>query len=174
MLRIVVDLGNTRLKLGRVDETGQLEYVEAIHLDSEDILEDTLSRWIGDGHTGSQWAISTVNPPTAKRLEQLLQNRGVADVVWYRSAAAVPVPHAIVSPETAGADRALAVSAALGRRPSGRPGFVVLCGTAVVVPLRSGKFPRKFLFCQRAGTPPRIPTIIPELFTSIACDAGGF
>ena len=133
MLRIVADLGNTRLKLGRVDETGQLEYVEAIHLDSEDILEDTLSRWIGDGHTGSQWAISTVNPPTAKRLEQLLQNRGVADVVWYRSAAAVPVPHAIVSPETAGADRALAVSAALGRRPSGRPGFVVLCGTAVVV-----------------------------------------
>lgn len=133
MLRIVADLGNTRLKLGRVDETGHIGHVEAIHVDIVDVLEETVCRWTCDGHTASRWAIATVNPPAAKRLERLLEGRRVEDVVWYRSAAAVPVPHAIESPETAGADRALAVSAALGRRPSGRPGFVVLCGTAVTV-----------------------------------------
>ena len=41
---------------------------------------------------------------------------------WFRSAADVPVRHELIEPETAGADRALAVAAAIGLAPAGRPG----------------------------------------------------
>ena len=45
----------------------------------------------------------------------------------------MPVRHDLEGPETAGADRALAVSAAVRLMPQGRPGLVVSCGTAITV-----------------------------------------
>ena len=52
---------------------------------------------------------------------------------WYRSAADVPLRHALERPETAGADRACAVVAAVALHPGGGPGLVVSCGTAITV-----------------------------------------
>ncbi len=54
-------------------------------------------------------------------------------MTWLRSAADVAVPHELDAPETAGADRALAVSAAVRLASQLRPGLVVACGTAVTV-----------------------------------------
>jgi type III pantothenate kinase len=58
---------------------------------------------------------------------------GVTDTRWFCSAADVPIRHELEEAETAGADRALAVAAAIGLAPRGRPGLVVSCGTAITV-----------------------------------------
>ena len=62
-----------------------------------------------------------------------LDGLGDATATWFRSAAEVGVPNELVEPETAGADRAFAVAAAIDLGPAGRPGLVVSCGTAITV-----------------------------------------
>jgi type III pantothenate kinase len=126
MLRIVADLGNSRLKWARVGEGG----AAALPLEEPESWGEILGR---EGVAGASWAISTVNPPAAERLARAIEGTGPATVRWYRSAADVPIRHALEHPETAGADRALAVLAAIGLSPPGRPGLVVSCGTAATV-----------------------------------------
>ena len=130
MTRIVADLGNTRLKWGRLDEAGAL--IESVALPTDDPVSwaaalDLWGAWDGD------FAIASVNPPAAERLRSFLGERGIADVRWFLSAAEVPVRHELEHAETAGADRALAVLAASCLAGAGRPGFVVSCGTAITV-----------------------------------------
>jgi type III pantothenate kinase len=126
VIRIVADLGNTRLKWSRLDRDGRVE--RAISLPVHDPLA-----WEPYVIDGSSWAIASVNPPVAARLAELLKARNVQQLRWFRSAADVPVRHALETPESTGADRALAVIAATVRADVGRPGQVVLCGTAVTV-----------------------------------------
>jgi len=129
----VADLGNSRLKWGWLDETGRLVETLALPLHSPKRWAAAWKKW-GRGDLGSSsWTISTVNPPLANRLEQFLKARAVGSVCWLRSAADVPVRHSLDRAETAGADRALAVSAAVRLMPQGRPGLVVSCGTAITV-----------------------------------------
>jgi type III pantothenate kinase len=129
---IVVDLGNSRLKWGRLDAGGMLTTTLALPLDDQNTWSDAWDRWTLAGER-SRWAISSVNPPVADRLQSFLADRSVADIRWWTSAADVPVLHALETPETTGADRALSVSAALGLVGPGRPGLVVSCGSAIVV-----------------------------------------
>lgn len=133
MLRIVADLGNTRLKWGRLDATGRVGETRALPGDDPSAWDDAWRAWNPPDAEASSWAVASVNPPAAGRLARFLERQGIERVEWFRSAADVPVPHALVHPETAGADRALAVSAAKGEWPAGRRGLVVLCGTAVTV-----------------------------------------
>ena len=130
---MVADLGNSRLKWGRVETEGRV--VETGSLPAED--EMTWAKAWDEGSLGKAgglaWMISSVNPVVAERLAKFLKSRGVTRAAWYRSAAEVGVRHALERPETAGADRALAVVAAVARMPAGKPGLVVLCGTAVTV-----------------------------------------
>src|SRR5262249_43050332 len=79
------------------------------------------------------WAVSTVNPPVADRLEAFFRAEGIVRISWVRSAAEVPVAQDVEGPETGGSDRALAVFAALRLMPAVRPGLVVLCRTAITV-----------------------------------------
>jgi type III pantothenate kinase len=126
--RIVADLGNTRLKVSRLEADGRLE--RSISLPVHD--PSTWEQHIPDR---SSWAIASVNPPSAECLAELLSARSVQQIRWFCSAADVPVPQALESPEGTGADRALAVRAAMARAEARRPGQVVLCGTAVTVEL---------------------------------------
>ena len=123
--RHVVDLGNSRLKWARLDPDGRPGTPIAPPIDDDDAWAAAF-----DVGPGSTWAIASVNPPAAARLADLLRARGVERVTWYASAAAVPVRHRLERPETAGADRALAVLAAARE---GGPGLVVSCGTAITV-----------------------------------------
>ncbi len=133
MIRVVADLGNSRLKWGWLDETGRLVATVALPLDAPKTWAAVWEQ-CGRGKLAlSSWTISTVNPPLAARLEQFLNAGAVASVRWLRSAADVPVRHSLDRPETAGADRALAVSAAVRLMPQDSPGLVVLCGTAITV-----------------------------------------
>jgi type III pantothenate kinase len=131
--RAVADLGNSRLKWGLVDEAGLLVERFALPLLEPRDWAAALEKWNHAGKSPSAWTISSVNPPVAKRLQTFLQEMGIVTATWLRSAADVAVRHKLEGPETAGADRALAVAAAVHLAPEGRPGLVVACGTAITV-----------------------------------------
>lgn len=126
---VVADLGNSRLKWGLVRTNG-LEASIALPIDDTQAWSAAWEDWaLGD----QPWIISTVNPPLAARLEAFLHARGVRRMHWFRSAADVPIKHALDHPERAGADRAFAVLAAVASQGLGRPGIVVSCGSAITV-----------------------------------------
>jgi type III pantothenate kinase len=129
VLRVFADLGNSRLKWGRVRGDGSFE-VLPLPTDDSDAWSAAWSRWNPDGMP-STWAVSTVNPPVAERLERFLEADPSRQVRWFRSAADVPVRHDLDHIETAGTDRALAVLGALAERTG--PGIVVSCGSAITV-----------------------------------------
>jgi type III pantothenate kinase len=133
MLRVVADLGNTRLKWGRLDESGRLENVVALPLDDPTAWAETWSAWRPPGDGDSWWAVSTVNPPVAERLEAFFRTRGIGRVNWILSAAEVPVPKDVEGADSGGSDRALAVFGASRLRPADRPALVVMCGTAITI-----------------------------------------
>jgi type III pantothenate kinase len=124
----VADLGNTRLKWAMINDHGRAGPTAALPLDEEHAWADQIVRW---GSPRLDWWASSVNPQAADRVETFLRARG-DDVRWFRSAADVPIPHALTTPETTGADRALAVAAAVSEMGRG-PGRVVMCGTGVTV-----------------------------------------
>jgi type III pantothenate kinase len=130
---VVADLGNSRLKWGRVDETGRLAETIALPLNETPAWVAAWEKWSRAGAPLSSWAISSVNPPVSKGLRTFLRYMGVTNATWFCSAADVAVQHELAEPESAGADRALAVAAAIGLAPRDRPGLVVSCGTAITV-----------------------------------------
>jgi type III pantothenate kinase len=133
VLRVVADLGNSRLKWARVVESGRLVETIAMPVDKPAAWASAWEAWKRFAPAESQWAISTVNPPVANRLRDFLGANGIANVTWYESAAQVPVRHELENAETTGADRALAVAAAVELMPKGQPGLVVSCGTALTI-----------------------------------------
>jgi type III pantothenate kinase len=133
VLCIVADLGNTRLKWGRLGASGALVETIALPLDDPGAWAAAWERWNPAPAASSAWAIASVNPPLAAQLDDFLKARSDAAATWYRSAAEVPIRHALEHAETAGADRALAVAAAIALNPPGQPGLLVACGTAITV-----------------------------------------
>ena len=135
MLRVVADLGNSRLKWGRVDETGRLAETIALPLDEPPAWaaawEKWSDRWL---RTLIDWAISSVNPPVAKRLQTFLEGTGQRRRrPGSDRRPTLPCGTSWTSPETAGADRA---GGGRGHRPRTSrvvPGLVVSCGTAITV-----------------------------------------
>ena len=59
--------------------------------------------------------------------------RCVGSVQWITAASLVPIAKDVEGAETGGSDRALAVYGAVQQMPAGRPGLVVMCGTAITV-----------------------------------------
>ena len=133
VLRIVADLGNSRLKWGRVDSAARLEATLGLPTDDSDAWSEAWEALESGRRRASEWAVATVNPRGALRLRGFLRERGITAVRWFRSAAEVPIRHVLERAETAGADRALAVAAAHSLHPAGQPGIVVSCGSAVTV-----------------------------------------
>lgn len=133
MLRIVADLGNSRLKWARLDEEGRLTPSSALPPDDPLAWGALWDDWHQGQPQPSRWAIASVNPPVAERLAAFLQCRHVCQVTWYHTAADVPLAMDVDGADTGGADRALAVLAALAHMPSGQPGLVVSCGTAITI-----------------------------------------
>jgi len=133
VLRIVADLGNTRLKWGRLEDSGRLAEAIALPLDDPAAWADAWAAWQQRDPGAAHWAVSTVNPPGAERLDAFLRSQGIDRVTWIRSAAEVPVPKDVEGADSGGSDRALSVFAARRLMPAGRPGLVVMCGTAITV-----------------------------------------
>ena len=134
--RVVVDIGNTRIKWGLLDAAGGLAQRHASDIPAD--LSGSGAEWVAslDPWTRSartEWAISSVNPPVAEVFRQWLTMIGGAEVRWYGSAADVPLTMRVLKPAEAGADRALAVLAASGLAASRGAGLVVSCGTALTI-----------------------------------------
>ncbi len=132
-LRIVADLGNSRLKWGRLDASGNIAESVSLPLDDAARWDSVWRGWNPSFAVPSSWRISSVNPPLAERLGMFLTRNTVNDIVWYRNASDVPIASLVKYRETAGADRAIAVLGAKAMRPAGQPGMVVLCGSAITV-----------------------------------------
>ena len=133
MLRIAADLGNTRLKWGRIDAAGEVGPTVYLPTDDPAAWDDAWRRWSPGTDAPSAWVVASVNPPAGERLLRFLVEKRVSSVVWLRSAAEVPVRHVLPHPEATGSDRALAVFAAVAAKGGCGPGLVVLCGTAMTV-----------------------------------------
>lgn len=133
MPRIVADLGNSRLKWALLDEAGVPGPTVALPLDDPAAWSVVYDGWHRNIPGPSVWAVSSVNPPLARRLEEFLAERKPAEVRWIRTAAEVPVPKDVEGAETGGSDRALAVLGASKLLGTGRPILVVMCGTAITV-----------------------------------------
>lgn len=133
MLRVVADLGNTRLKWGRLDDSGNLVERIAVPVDDPAAWSAAWSRWKELDAGGSSWAVSSVNPPVAYQLAAFFEAEGVQSIRWITSAAEVPFPKDVEGADTGGSDRALAVFGAIQLMAPGRAGVVVMCGTAITV-----------------------------------------
>jgi type III pantothenate kinase len=133
VVRVLADLGNSRLKWGRLDDSGRLAETIALPRGDTPAWVSAWEKWIDAGFDLSCWAICSVNPPVSKGFQNFLRDMGASNSIWFRSAADVSVQHELTAPETAGADRALAVSAGISLSPQGRPGLIVSCGTAITV-----------------------------------------
>jgi type III pantothenate kinase len=134
MTRIVADLGNSRLKWGRVDPEGRLTSTVALPIHDPATWSYAWDAW-DLSEVETLWSIGSVNPPLAARLGRFLEGQGVcaSRIHWYRSASEVSLRHELEHPETAGADRALAVVGGLAIHRGRGPGLLVSCGTAVTV-----------------------------------------
>jgi type III pantothenate kinase len=132
VINFVADLGNSRLKWARVVAPGHLAEKVALPLERSAWAE-AWSQSPVLGHEPSWWAISSVNPPMATQLAEFLEASQIGGSTWFQAASEVPLPKDVEGADTGGADRALAVLAALRIMPPRRPGLVVLCGTAITV-----------------------------------------
>ena len=132
MTRIVADLGNSRLKWAELDSSAR------DHASTRTPANDAQawSRAFQDQDlAGSDWAVSSVNPPACAELEKLLRHSSVARVRWYLRGTDVNLPTLNLENDLAGADRALGVVAAIQLMPERGVRFVVACGTGLVVEL---------------------------------------
>ncbi|WP_169979448.1 type III pantothenate kinase [Tautonia rosea] len=130
--RLVIDVGNTRLKWGRLDHRGRIIDSFATAVDDYGAWQTSINRLVSE-QSPSPAAIASVNPPIADRLGAWLERSGIGPIQWFRSAADVSLNHRLEAPEQTGADRALAVLAALDHAGQVGPGIVVQCGTAITV-----------------------------------------
>jgi len=133
VLRVVADLGNSRLKWGRIDESGNLAERIAVPVDDPGAWSTAWSHWRKLAAAGSSWAVSSVNPPVGDQLALFLESEHVESIRWIQSAAEVPIAKDVEGAEIGGSDRALAVYGAAQLMGPGRPGLVVMCGTAITV-----------------------------------------
>lgn len=127
--RIVVDLGNSRMKWGMLGPDGRLASRATLSLDDSAAWESTPPHW--GPIPEDRWAVSSVHPQAAEHLEGLLARCEGARVSWFRSALDVAAVLGAEPPRGAGTDRAFAALAASELIPRGAPGLVISCGTAL-------------------------------------------
>ena len=131
MLRIVADLGNSRLKWGRSTRTAGSTPSIALPLDDPRPGMRPGTTGIRRGAEPSRWAIASVNPPVAERLAAFLDGRGrrAMHLVSHRRPRSRS-PWTSKAPRPAGPTGPWRSSAALRQMPAGpaRPGRLVRHG----------------------------------------------
>jgi type III pantothenate kinase len=134
---VVVDIGNTRLKMGLVDPQ------QSFLLSAESLPDDPidwqrrLDAWLlWPGYQAwkgpLQWVVASVNPARTERLRAWVQARG--DSFFHlRHAAQLPLQVGLEHPDRAGIDRLLNAVAASTDLPAGRGAVLIDAGSAVTV-----------------------------------------
>jgi type III pantothenate kinase len=132
MPHFVADIGNTRLKIARLEPSGIPSEHSAFAVGDPSTWQ-SLAVHIGLTGEPSTWSIASVNPPAAERFREVLERDNRTSVRWYNSAANIPIANRLERPEATGVDRALAVLAGRMVGNPGEWGLVVSCGTAITI-----------------------------------------
>jgi type III pantothenate kinase len=135
MVDIVADIGNSRIKWGRVAE-GKIAASASLPADDRAAWDRQLAEW--QLTSPLRWVLAAVRPPALDDLLVWLQSRdGTARVL--ARASELPLAVKVPEPDKVGIDRLLAAVAANARRAADpRPGdgaVVVGVGTAITVDL---------------------------------------
>jgi type III pantothenate kinase len=127
--RLVVDVGNSRIKWGLCDDKA---VVQSASLSPDDRLawEQQLEAWQLTGPLA--WALSGVHPQRRDNLAEWLRQRGDA-VHLITSAAQLPLEVGVPEPDKVGIDRLLNAVAVNTRRPPGAAAIIIDAGSAVTV-----------------------------------------
>lgn len=126
---VVVDIGNSRMKWGRV-RGDRVAEIANLDLYSEDAWLEQATRWELDAT--SQWVVVSVNPPATDEFLPWLGGVG-ATVKLIESHLQIPLALSVDSPEQVGLDRLLACLGARIYHSCDEPFLVVQAGTALVV-----------------------------------------
>lgn len=135
---IAVDIGNSRMKLGRfaVEQSGALpEPEKTLRLSSGAPPSAELDRWLEAKRLAGplEWHIGSVCRPATTRLLEWIRESRPRDSVVLLSADDVDIEVALAHPDMVGIDRLLDAAAANALRTPGRPAVVVDVGTAITV-----------------------------------------
>lgn len=125
---IVVDVGNSRMKWGRVDGRG-VRPLDPIGNDRQ-----SWTTAVGPSDQPLTWALATVNPPMSDPFREWVQSRGER-LIEISHFSQIPLRVDVDEPEKVGIDRLLAGLAARRRLEPDQPAIVVSAGTAVTVDL---------------------------------------
>ena len=134
---VVVDIGNTRIKMGLLDpERSFLLSTESLP-DEPDDWQRRLDGWLTwPGYQARpeplQWVVASVNPRRTDRLRAWVEARG--DHFFHlRQASQLPLHVGLEHPDRAGIDRLLNAVAATRKVPPGRGAILIDAGSAVTV-----------------------------------------
>jgi len=126
---IVVDIGNTRMKWGRVAGGAIADSVALGRYPTEE-WQSIFDAWqLGDD---SPWLIASVDPGRTEAFSRWLDERGQSYIIL-RSYRQIPIPIEVDTPEGVGLDRLLASLGAVGLNLFPPPFLIVQVGTALVV-----------------------------------------
>jgi type III pantothenate kinase len=183
--RVVVDVGNTRLKWGRCGPGGVVE-TASLPPDGPAAWQEQLDRWGMD--QPATWALTGVHPPRLQQLEDWLRRRGDT-VCVIDDPGLLPLRVLVDRPDHVGIDRLLDAVAVNSRRAAGSPAVIIDAGSAVTVDWldETGAFqggailPGLQLMVQALHDytallpliePPRQPPALPGKATPAAMEAG--
>jgi type III pantothenate kinase len=137
---VAVDIGNTRIKLGRftgpIPAGRDLPEPASVHSTAPDDLFP-LAKWLEDEKQPCDWYVSSVNRTGTTRLTEWRAAHRPSDSWKMLSAADLPLQVGLPHPEKVGNDRLAAAVAANHLRTAGRAALVVDLGTALTVNLIS-------------------------------------
>jgi type III pantothenate kinase len=127
-MRIVVDIGNSRIKWGRC-AANKIDDAVSLPVD-ETAWRDQLARW----GAVDEWNVAGVQPTVRDRFAAWLRERGakVAVLDAYRQ---LPIEVDVDAPERVGLDRLFNAIAVAARMEQGRAALIVDAGSAVTVDL---------------------------------------
>jgi type III pantothenate kinase len=129
LARLVVDVGNTRIKWGLCDATAVCKSA-SLPPDDPAAWNKQLAKWRLNGQ--SAWALAGVNPERTNRLAAWLHDRGDA-IALVTSPKQLNLKVAVRHPGKVGIDRLLNAVAVNQRRSQSSPAFIIDAGSAVTV-----------------------------------------
>jgi type III pantothenate kinase len=127
-MRVVADIGNSRIKWGRC-LAGKIDEAVSLPVD-ETAWRDQETRW----GAVDEWVVSGVQPAVRERFVAWLRGRD-AKVTVLDSQRRLPIEVDVEAPERVGLDRLFNAIAVAARMEQGRAGLIIDAGSAVTVDL---------------------------------------
>ena len=127
-MRVVADIGNSRIKWGRCG-TGKVDEAVSLPVD-ETAWRDQAGKW----GAVTEWVVAGVQPAVRERFVAWLRTRD-AKVRVLDSHSQLPIEADVEAPERVGLDRLFNAIAVAARMEQGRAALIVDAGSAVTVDL---------------------------------------